>query len=229
MNSDSQTLNDYGHLISTHLRHPATETESQKEHLSSVFVELRGIFARVAKDLVGTGIPGPQPEKLIDLGTDTIIRSIDDMRLRMVSVLLGAGELSVAGGNSLDIKLSKNMVTEPGGTGWAILDRTAVLLLPAIDENTDPNLIAGDLLNVYEGMAQIDRWVLDCSAVKRFPLLLLATILGYRDSLAGMKKGLRVVWLAQTVVPAEIFPSVVKLLSLKATGDFYFSNAAKND
>lgn len=227
MVSDVQALNHYGHLVSS-CAHQFRKTKVIDEvHLTSVVLELRSLLKQAS---------GSASSVLEEPGCDAVsasadsgqlLRSIDDIRLRMVAVLLGSGTVSVQGESPLDLTLAQGLISEPEGTTWGVLGRSCVILLPAIDDEKNPNDIARDFLSIYEHAIHADSWVIDCSAVRKFPLMLLAVILGYQDSLADLRKKLSLVWLSRSAIPDDNFPRVERLFDLIPGGDFFFSRGIK--
>lgn len=227
MVSDVQAVNDYGHLISACVRRAGVQVLADCDQLSAAFSQLRTIWGRMAG---GESIPPVEMLARLNSGEtdpDRLLRSIDDIRLRMIGVLLGAQAVSLDTGASLDSHLAKSLITEEGGLTWGIVGRTCVVLMPAIDGTRDSNDIGRDFLNVFEMAARTDVWVIDCSAVRKLPLMLLAVILGYRDCLADMGKRLSLVWLGESAVPEELFGRVERLFDLQKVGDFFFTRGVQ--
>jgi hypothetical protein len=144
----------------------------------------------------------------------------------MVGVLLGAklGGRSADGTPLIGTSLTSPLVTGDSGLTWGCMGRVCVILMPLVDHDSDTSKIASDLLRVYEDASGCDCWLIDCSAIKSLPILLVALLLGYKESLAKHARNVGLVWLQQSVLPKSIFERVQKHFNLKLVGDFFFSD-----
>ena len=228
--SDVKALNAYGSIVSAYLRSETAKGLCDPEQLTFIINELKEVYGKV------TGSP---QVPLLSVNEDSILgidekisllRSIDEIRLRMVGVMLGVGlgALSREGTPTLQLDLTRSLVTGKSGAAWGYLERACVILMPATDESGVPTGFADDLLEIYDSMSSSDVWVIDCSSVKMLPLMLVALLLGYRDDLATRSVRIGLVWLAKSSIPETLSARMIKLFDLQEIGEYFFTRSLRS-
>lgn len=225
MISDVQALNAYGSIVASYLELDPVKGRCDLDQLEYIISELKEVYGKVTGNNRPPLVKESSDKILSHHEKNLLLRSIDEMRLRMVSALLGIGlaQVSSEGQPILEIDLTRALVTGKSGAAWGILKRACVILMPATDSSGIPAGFTDDLLNIYNSHPSSGYWVIDCSSVKQLPLMLVAIFIGYQDDLATRNVRIRIVWLAKNAVPEQFLARIVKLFDLQEVGDYYFS------
>ncbi|MCB0345753.1 MAG: hypothetical protein KDD66_11595 [Bdellovibrionales bacterium] len=177
-----------------------------------------------------------EPKALSEQDKVAIAETLDEVRLRCI----GAAILSKKSGTSDPQKVfaevsavvdqvggaeKSPIVYGPGHVAHAQIGETFVVLLPGMQDPRTLSTVIDHLHQLFEQRGSGKNWVVDFSAVRQMPLLLVANVLTYRQKLREDGSDLFVCWVRADSFRDIFKERMTKAFSLKEMGGFYHSTA----
>ncbi|MCB9029581.1 MAG: hypothetical protein H6619_00900 [Deltaproteobacteria bacterium] len=113
-----------------------------------------------------------------------------------------------------------------GGVVYSSVGRQNVILLPKLDDVASSDQvkeILNGFLQIFEATPQAYNWIIDFSNVKQVPLLLVGTLIGYKEELRKRGRYLLCSWLRNDALPEDTMRTAIRMFHLKQTAGYWFS------
>lgn len=169
-----------------------------------------------------------------------IAETLDEVRLRCIGTAILSKQRGL-GGTSEEIFSKVSSVIDqvgvegqspivygPGHVAHAEVGNTFVVLLPSLEDPRKLSSLIDYMHELFEKSGTGKHWVVDFSAVRQMPLLLVANVLTYRQKLREAGSDLYVCWVRSDSFRDIFKERMTKAFSLKEMGGFYHS-AAEDD
>lgn len=241
MENSISVLNIYGTLISDLSRISNNPDRSISKEILSTLERLRDLLDKVlgpraevsatkverapeVRSAVRALVPLERLTEFAEENPKQLLKILDETRLRMIAVLLGGGAVVESGVDTLTLDFASNgpLITDKSGLTYGFIGSSCVVLMPVISNLDEARAVTVDMLNVFDAAVDQGDWIIDCSAIKHFSTPLLATLLGYAESLAMQQRQLKLVWLSLSALPAESVARVCTVFNLKQIGTYLF-------
>jgi len=220
------------------------ESESQidEDTISSLREELKNLAEEVSDSStsIGSGQTGISCS-LKDLDIDKplsadvkqdLLRKCDELRLQFLLLLIATRK--IAGGDESGEELielietrdpfaTATIVYEPGGLVYSKFSETIAILVPMVNSLEHCDLILKDFVSIFEQGKSDDTWVVDFSGVKKLPLPLVGTLIGYARW--SSSRNISFCWLRDGALPDYFMERVAKIFKCKKIGDHWFTFA----
>jgi len=160
---------------------------------------------------------------------DSMARSCDELRFRMLSSALGAwpqGFFADAGNSNRPA--SNTIVHGRSGICHATFGSYVIILMPDFREQALYDLAAADLETVYDGLqGRRSNWVIDFSSVEHAPsILFMAHLVALKGALTKTGSVLALVWLRDRLFAPAFLKQLKAAFDLQFKGGHFFSRAA---
>jgi hypothetical protein len=242
MNTSKNNNLSYGDLIAR-LTQLETEGHSFSEaKIQELFTELKLLLDESIRELKSKSsaalvdqIDVPQKKDARDVekhdsaeigltkSSDDFIREIDTLRMRMMSVLVMGSRDRFPIQEGLLPTLTGALVTTPGGITYGTVEGHCIALLPSFERAEQETYFGRDMLEVHDFAIKTQGLVIDCSAVKRLPLMVQAVLLGYRHTLFSQGKDFSLVWLHIGAVEPQLQKNVAQVFRGEFIGEYLFT------
>ena len=115
------------------------------------------------------------------------------------------------------------IVYGPAQVAHAEIGNTFVVLLPSMEDPRKLSSVIDYIHELFERTGTSKHWVVDFSAVRQMPLLLVANVLTYRQKLRDSNSDLFLCWIRSDSFRDIFKERMTKAFSLREMGGFYHS------
>ena len=204
---------------------------------------LREAASNVIADQRITSLPGVKPlvsqvkclaetveESLSERSASAVIEDCDQLRLRILAVTLCANSGSASDATSCRENVSIGPVLKTySGLSFAVAGGNIIILLPDMPLVKICDLVAVDLLEVYESnYGRTANWIIDFSVVTSpLPVFFVGILRGYQEQMLKRGRTLTITWMRKTLFEEPFLSRLQKMFAMASVGGYLFSRENK--
>lgn len=244
MNTSKSNNLSYGDLVARLTQLEAEGHSFSEARMQELFTELKLLLDESIRELkskvssdesnrekplesLERAVPTTGMHELVDPGvsqsSDDFVREVDTLRMRMMSVLVMGSKERFPIQEGILPKPTGALVTTRGGITYGTVESYCIALLPTFERAEQETYFGRDMLEVHDFAIKTQGLVIDCSAVKRLPLMVQAVLLGYRHTLVSQGKEFSLVWLHINAVEPQLQSNVAQVFKGEFIGEYLFT------